>query len=295
MMINRFTSLVLSTCCLLLFGVCATTAWAAKPNVIIVMTDDQGYPELSIHGNPILKTPHLDRLHDHSLRLADYHVSPMCAPTRGQLLTGLDAARNGAINVSSGRALLRPEIPTMGDFFERAGYATGIFGKWHLGANYPFRPEDRGFSETVWFPSSHIGSVPDFWGNDYFDDTYIRNGMPEAFEGYCTDVFFEEAMAFMARSAKAGLDSARRWGNGAWTLLLHAACHALDSRAHLPMKNALRLLTLALLAPSAAAGGLALFKGMPGSVGDVMVVLPTGGSYVPAGLDGIRLFDGGGR
>jgi arylsulfatase len=168
------------------------------------MTDDQGYPELSVHGNPVVQTPHLDRLHDQGLRFTDYHASPMCTPTRGQLLSGLDAARNGAINVSSGRALLRPEIPTMGNFFEEAGYATGIFGKWHLGANYPFRPEDRGFGETVWFPSSHIGSVPDYWGNDYFDDTYIRNGQLESFEGYCTDVFFDEAMAFMKRSEKAG-------------------------------------------------------------------------------------------
>ena len=174
-----------------------------KPNVIVVMTDDQGYPELSVHGNPILKTPHLDRLHGQSLRLADYHVSPMCAPTRGQLMTGLDAARNGAINVSSGRALLRPEIPTMANFFGESGYATGLFGKWHLGANYPFRPQDRGFHKSVWFPSSHIGSVPDMWGNDYFDDTYTHDGKPEKFEGYCTDIFFEEAKAFMKRSAKA--------------------------------------------------------------------------------------------
>jgi arylsulfatase A-like enzyme len=85
----------------------------------------------------------LDQLHDQSLRLADYHVSPMCAPTRGQLLTGLDAARNGAINVSSGRALLRPEIPTIANLFGESGYATGLFGKWHLGANYPFRPQGQ--------------------------------------------------------------------------------------------------------------------------------------------------------
>ena len=104
----------------------ATTALATQPNVIVVMTDDQGYPELSVHGNPILKTPHLDRLHAQSLRLEDYHVSPMCAPTRGQLMTGLDAARNGATNVSSGRALLRPELPTMANFFGDAGYTTGI-------------------------------------------------------------------------------------------------------------------------------------------------------------------------
>ena len=176
----------------------------ARPNVIIVMTDDQGYPELSVHGNPILKTPHLDRLHGESLRLEDYHVSPMCAPTRGQLMTGLDAARNGAINVSSGRALLRPELSTMANFFGDAGYKTGLFGKWHLGANYPFRPEDRGFDETVWFPSSHIGSVPDYWGNDYFDDTYVNNGKWKQYKGYCTDVFFEEGISFMKKAADDG-------------------------------------------------------------------------------------------
>lgn len=182
----------------------ATAALAKQPNIIVVMTDDQGYPELSVHGNPILKTPHLDRLHGQSLRLEDYHVSPMCAPTRGQLMTGLDAARNGATNVSSGRALLRPEIPTMANFFGDAGYTTGIFGKWHLGANYPFRPEDRGFDETVWFPSSHIGSVPDYWGNDYFDDTYVNNGKLKQYEGYCTDIFFEEGIEFMRKSVRAG-------------------------------------------------------------------------------------------
>jgi arylsulfatase A-like enzyme len=187
-----------------LFFLLITTSLLAKPNVIVVMTDDQGYPELSVHGNPILKTPNLDRLHGQSLRLEDYHVSPMCAPTRGQLMTGLDAARNGATNVSSGRALLRPEIPTMAKFFGDAGYTTGIFGKWHLGSNYPFRPEDRGFDETVWFPSSHIGSVPDYWGNDYFDDTYINNGKLKDYKGYCTDIFFEEALSFIKQSAESG-------------------------------------------------------------------------------------------
>ena len=179
-------------------------AFAKQPNVVIVMTDDQGYPEVSAHGNPVLQTPNLDALHKQSLRLIDFHVAPMCAPTRGQLLSGLDAARNGCINVSSGRALLRPEVPTMGNLFGDAGYATGIFGKWHLGANFPFRPEDRGFSRSVWFPSSHIGSVPDTWGNDYFDDSYVTDGVPRPYKGYCTDVFFNEAMSFMKRSSDLG-------------------------------------------------------------------------------------------
>jgi len=173
-----------------------------KPNVLIIMTDDQGYPEVSAHGNPVLQTPNLDRLHGQSLRLSDYHVAPMCTPTRGQLLTGLDAARNGAVNVSSGRALLRAEVSTIADFYGEAGYSTGVFGKWHLGANYPYRPQDRGFQESVWYPSSSIPSVPAYWGNDYFDDVYMHNGKEKQFKGYCADVFFDEAKRFMMESAK---------------------------------------------------------------------------------------------
>ncbi len=188
----------------LVLSVAKWTAAADKPNVIVFITDDQGYPELSAHGNPVLQTPHLDALHARSARLTDFHVAPMCTPTRGQLMTGMDAARNGAINVSSGRTLLRAELPTMADHFQAAGYATGIFGKWHLGDNYPFRPGDRGFQETLWFPSSHINSTPDVWDNDYFDDTYHRNGRLTKYEGYCTDVFFDEAIAWMRRKADSG-------------------------------------------------------------------------------------------
>jgi len=165
-----------------------------RPNVIVIMTDDQGYGEFSCHGNPITSTPNIDRLAAAGVRFTDFHVSPMCTPTRGQFVSGLDAFRNGAINVSSGRTLLRPELKTIANVFQDAGYRTGLFGKWHLGDNYPFRPEDRGFEEAVWFPSSHINSVPDYWDNDYFQDTYIHNTKREKYEGYCTDVFFREAM-----------------------------------------------------------------------------------------------------
>ncbi len=168
-----------------------------RPNVIIVITDDQGYGDLACHGNPVALTPHLDQLHDESVRLVDFHAAPMCTPTRGQMLTGLDAARNGAVNVSSGRTLLRADLPTMADIFRAGGYRTGVFGKWHLGDNYPYRPQDRGFEESLWFPSSHISSLPDYWENDYFDDVYCRNGTRERYEGYCTEVFFREAMAWM--------------------------------------------------------------------------------------------------
>ena len=176
---------------------------SSRPNVIIIITDDQGYGDLACHGNPVAQTPHLDKLHEQSVRLTDFHAAPMCTPTRGQLLTGLDAARNGAVNVSSGRTLLRADLQTMADLFRASGYRTGMFGKWHLGDNYPYRPQDRGFEESLWFPSSHISSLPDYWQNDYFDDIYCRNGSRERYEGYCTEVFFREAMAWMQARVEA--------------------------------------------------------------------------------------------
>jgi len=171
-----------------------TAPAASRPNVIVLLTDDQGYGDLSCHGNPVLKTPNLDRLYSQSVRFTDFHVAPMCTPTRGQLMTGVDALRNGAMNVSSGRTPLRLEYPTMANVFRANGYRTAMFGKWHLGDNYPYRPQDRGFEKAIWFPSSHISSAPDYWNNDYFDDVYRHNGERQAFKGYCTDVFFREAM-----------------------------------------------------------------------------------------------------
>jgi arylsulfatase A-like enzyme len=183
-----------------LLAVVSTSASAAdeRPNIILIMTDDQGYGDLSCHGNPILKTPHLDALAGQSVRLTDFHVAPMCTPTRGQLLTGVDALRNRAMNVSSGRTLLNRRLPTMASLLRDAGYRTAIFGKWHLGDNYPYRPQDRGFEEALWFPSSHIGAVPDFWGNDYFNDTYYYQGERQQIDGYCTDVFFNHAREWIA-------------------------------------------------------------------------------------------------
>jgi arylsulfatase len=181
------------------------TAAAAGPNVVLVLVDDAGYGDLSCHGNPILKTPHIDRLHGESIRLTDFHVAPMCTPTRGQLLTGIDALRNGAMNVSSGRTLLRTGIPTLADLFAAAGYRTGQFGKWHLGDNYPYRPQDRGFQQSMWFPSSHIPSAPDYFHNSYFD-TWLRRetGEIRQSQGYCTDVYFDEALHFISDRKAAG-------------------------------------------------------------------------------------------
>ncbi len=168
-----------------------------RPNVIIVISDDQGYGDMGCHGQPFLKTPQMDRIHDQSVRFTDFHSAPMCTPTRSQLLTGRHCLVNGAMKVCSGRSLIRPELPLMPELFADSGYRTGHFGKWHLGDNYPFRPIDRGFEESVTFPASHIGSAPDYWHNDYFDDVYSHNGQRQRYTGYCTDVFFDQAISWM--------------------------------------------------------------------------------------------------
>ena len=176
---------------------------AEKPNVVIVMTDDQGLGDFSYTGNPVLKTPHFDAFAKESVRLTDFHVCPMCSPTRGQLMTGLTALRNGATSVTAGRTFLRPGLPTMADVFAKGGYKTGIFGKWHLGDVYPHRPIDKGFQESVY----HLGwgmlnSTPEF---DFplIDGRYFHNGTAKKFKGHCTDLWFDSATAWMrGRKAK---------------------------------------------------------------------------------------------
>ncbi|MCX6634037.1 MAG: arylsulfatase [Acidobacteria bacterium] len=167
-----------------------------RPNVIVLLSDDQGYGDLSCHGNPVLKTPALDKLHGESVRFTDFHSAPMCTPTRGQLLSGQDALHNGATSVTAGRAVLRRGLPTMGDIFGANGYSTGIFGKWHVGDNYPYRPMDRGFQEAKYFFGWGLSSAPEF-DNDYFDGRYRDKGVGKRFPGYCTDFWFGEAMKWM--------------------------------------------------------------------------------------------------
>lgn len=169
----------------------------APPNVILILTDDQGYGDLACHGNSVIKTPNLDRLYAKSVRFTDFHVSPACAPTRAGLLTGRCPNRVGVWHVVMGRCLLHPDEVTMADVFAAGGYKTAIFGKWHLGDNYPFRPQDHGFQEVLVHGGGVVGHTPDYWLNDYFDDTYLHNGKPEKVEGYCTDVWFDRAMDFI--------------------------------------------------------------------------------------------------
>ena len=186
----------------LVVGMVAATAVVAapkQPNVVMVITDDQGYGDLSCHGNPVLKTPELDRLHAQSVRLTDYHVAPTCAPTRSALLTGHWTNRTGVWHTIMGRSLLRDNEVTLATILKSSGYRTGMFGKWHLGDNYPYRPEDRGFEEVLRHGGGGVGQTPDYWDNAYFDDTYFYNRKPTQTKGYCTDVFFDYATRFIER------------------------------------------------------------------------------------------------
>ena len=170
---------------------------ASKPNVILIITDDQGYNDVGAHGNTMIQTPHLDALHDESVRLTNFHVDPTCSPTRSALMTGRYSTRTGVWHTIMGRSLMDPEEVTLAEMFKANGYATGMVGKWHLGDNYPTRPQDQGFDEVVWHKAGGVGQGADYWGNDYFDDTYWRGDQPEPFEGYCTDVWFREASSFI--------------------------------------------------------------------------------------------------
>jgi len=171
-----------------------------RPNVIMIMTDDQGYGDLGCHGSPYVKTPNLDLLHEKSIRFTNYHVDPCCSPTRAALLTGCYSSRAGVLHTVGGRHLLNENMPTIADIFSQNGYETAIFGKWHLGDSYPFRPHDRGFKESVVHGGGVVGSTADYWGNNYYDDTYLHNGVFEKYEGYCNTIWVEEAVSYIKKN-----------------------------------------------------------------------------------------------
>jgi arylsulfatase len=200
---------VRSLLALLLFA-SATQARAAspgslagrRPNVILIITDDQGWPDFSCHGNPILKTPNLDRLHNEGTRFTDFQVSPTCAPTRAALLTGRHEFRNGVTHTIEERERLAPDAITLAEILKASGYATGIFGKWHLGDQPDYWPTKRGYREMFihgagGIGQSYPGSCGDAPGNSYFNPTILHNGSFVRTTGYCTDVFFSKAIAWM--------------------------------------------------------------------------------------------------
>lgn len=194
---NSSYRVVLQLCALFLLSCNSEEKVKEKPNVILIMVDDQGYGDVGALGNKNIKTPNIDDLHATSTRFTDYHVSPTCAPTRAAMMTGHHNYRTGVFFTIKGRSLILEKETTMAQVFKENGYNTAMFGKWHLGDNYPFRPQDKGFEEVLMNNGGGVGQTMDYWDNDYFDDTYVHNGKLEKFEGYCTDVWFENAKKYI--------------------------------------------------------------------------------------------------
>jgi arylsulfatase len=172
-----------------------------KPNIIIVLSDDQGYGDFSIYGNPILQTPTLDRLANESVQLTDFHVAPLCTPSRGQLMTGLDAYHNKAATVGSASGIVKRDVDMMPELLKQLGYTTGIFGKWHLGESYPDRPMDNGFDKSIWIKGWGLASEMEY-DNDYYETRYLDSLTTKYSTKYCSNLWFDKAMEWMDESVK---------------------------------------------------------------------------------------------
>lgn len=189
------------------FIVCARATSPSRPNIVLVMTDDQGYGDLGFSGNPIIRTPHIDAFARASIRFTDFHVSPTCAPTRCALMTGRHEFRSGVTHTINERERMSLKAVTLPQILRSAGYTTGIFGKWHLGDEDAYQPGRRGFDEAFIHGAGGIGqtyegSCGDAPGNTYFDPAIRHNGKFVKTKGYCTDVFFAQALKWIDAQRK---------------------------------------------------------------------------------------------
>ena len=175
------------------FFLLSAGVWA-KPNVVVFLTDDQGWGDLSMSGNTNLSTPHLDSLAKDGASFDRFYVCPVCSPTRAEFLTGRHHVRSGVYSTSAGGERMDLDETTIADLFKEAGYSTGAFGKWHNGMQFPYHPLGRGFDYFYGFCSGH-------WGH-YFDPLLERNGKPVRGKGFCVDDFTNEAMSFIERSVQ---------------------------------------------------------------------------------------------
>jgi arylsulfatase A-like enzyme len=174
------------------------TSLKGKPNIILIMIDNVGYPEIGINGNELVKTPNLDHFASEGIRFSRFYSNPLCAPTRASLMTGRYYYRTGVIHTSRGGAKMHGSEVTIAELLKNIGYTTGMFGKWHLGDNYPMRPQDQGFNETLIHKSGRLGQVPDK-PNTYINPKLWENGKYVQKHGYCTDIFFDAAIDFMQK------------------------------------------------------------------------------------------------
>ena len=183
---------------LLSFLVLGTSLVAAgRPNVVFILSDNQSYWEFGCHGNPVVKTPNVDKLAAESVDFKRFYATPYCSPSRAEFLTGRYAMRFGIYNTIGGVSQLPSSATTVAERFRANGYRTGMFGKWHLGESFPMRPEDQGFDEAFWHGGGGVGQLPDYYGNTLFDTTFIENDQPVPTKGFCTDKIFDRAIRFI--------------------------------------------------------------------------------------------------
>lgn len=169
------------------------------PNVLLILTDNQSYYELSCNGHNIVKTPHIDKVAEEGVVFDNFYASPYCSPSRAELLTGRDALRYGIHNTIGGVSILPASETLVSDLLHEAGYTCGVFGKWHLGNEYPFNPVYRGFDYSFIHDGGGIGQFPDYYGNTHIDASYNANGTIVHSKGFSTDVLFSEARKFIDR------------------------------------------------------------------------------------------------
>jgi arylsulfatase A-like enzyme len=173
---------------------------AERPNVLLILTDNQSFYELSCHGHPHVQTPRIDRFAEESVDFVNFHAPPFCSPSRALLMTGRYAMRSGIHNTIGGVSILHQDDETMADVLGDAGYKTAIFGKWHLGFSDPYHPNQRGFQEAFVHGGGGIGQLEDYYGNDHLDATFDHNGQAVATEGFTSDVLFDRAKGFIRKN-----------------------------------------------------------------------------------------------
>jgi arylsulfatase A-like enzyme len=192
---------LIALCCSVAFALPAWAGPGKRPNVVVIITDDQGHGDLGFHGNPKIKTPNLDRLARQGTRFKYFYVSPVCSPTRAALMTGRYNYRTGVVDTYLGRSMMYPDEVTLAEMLAAGGYRTGIFGKWHLGDNYPLRPMDQGFHESLVLKGGGIAQPSDPpEGNSYFDPTLLHNGKMLKTKGYVSDVLTDAAIDFITKN-----------------------------------------------------------------------------------------------